>query len=331
MKTFFSWVVYYGLIKPLSFLNRKPILIKTHSFHIVYFGLFASLGIMASLSVFFFYLYARGCFNGLSPVSMAVTIVLGHMIGVKAFHALSLGKKFLADPGNYLNETTMYNQGGVFGILIAVVALALIKNISSLLMLDAIVLGSSLGLFFGRLGCYNYGCCFGIPTQGGIHVTYDLSCSKIIRTNPELKGIPLVPTQLLTAYFDLFLFILFIIIVLNHPGDGWITLTFIVLFNLFRIFIQQFRFKEKSDLLNFSKIAFFYFFIGLFLWISLFLFNGGGLPAHPFQVPFTPKEWAHFHLENPRVLLSLVITGVMAFLFYGVHGKILGNHTNFSS
>lgn len=320
----------YGIfICPLAFLNKKPIMLKTNSFQIVYFGLFAGCGVMASLSISFFYLYAKGCFS-LAPIPTALVLVGAHLIGVKALYFLALGKKFLLNPKTYLNETTMYNQGGLFGVVIATAAIAFVKHIDPLIMFDAMVLGGSFGLFLGRLGCYNYGCCFGIPTSGLIHVTYHPSCSKIIRTNPELKGVPLVPTQLYSAYFDLFLFITSIALALINRGNGLITLAFIFLFNGFRVTIQRVRFVEKSDLAGFSKIAILYLVTGLVMWISLFLGGGGRIVSRPFQVPFTLKSWAQF-VVGTKVMLALLITGAISFLFYGVHGKELGNHTNLRS
>jgi len=330
VRKFFSFLIRSVFIRPLAFLNRNSIMLKTNSFQVVYFGLFAACGVMASGSISFFYLYAKGCFSDLAPIPIALIILAANLIGVKALYVLALGKKFLLNPKTYLNETTMYNQGGLFGIVIATAAIAFVKHINPLIMFDAMVLGGSFGLFLGRLGCYNYGCCFGIPTSSSIHVTYHPSCSKIIRTNPELKGVPLVPTQLYSAYFDLFLFITSIAIALIHPGNGLISLAFIFLFNTFRIIIQKFRFVEKSDLAGFSKIAILYSMSGLVVWALLFLADGGKIVSRPFQVPFTLKSWAQF-VVGTEVMLSLLIAGTISFLFYGIQGKELGTHMNLRS
>jgi prolipoprotein diacylglyceryltransferase len=326
----FYSLIYGIFIRPLAFLNKNPIMLKTNSFQIVYFGLFAACGVIASLSISFFYLNAKGSFSDLAPIPTALILVSADLIGVKVLYFLALGKNFLLNPKTYLNETTMYNQGGLFGVVIAAAAIAFIKHIDPLIMFDAMVLGGSFGLFLGRLGCYNYGCCFGIPTNNVIHVKYHPDCSKIVRSNPELKGVPLVPTQIYSAYFDLFLFIVSIVLALINRGNGFITLAFIFLFNAFRVTIQRFRFVEKSDLAGFSKIAILYLVIGLVMWVSLFIVNGGRIVSRPFQAPFTFKAWAQF-ITRIDVILSLLITGTMSFLFYGIHGKELGTHTNLRS
>jgi len=323
-----SWLVHHILIEPLAFLNKNPIMLKTGSFHLVYFGLFAALGAMASLSIFYFYLHTRGFFSGLPVLPVALAFVMGDMIGVKALYYISLGGKFFRDPKRYLNETTMYNQGGLMGMTMIGIAVALAGNINLLVMFDAMVIAGSFALFLGRLGCYNYGCCFGKPTCSHVHVKYRLDSSKIMRTNPELRNIPLVPTQLYSAYFDLFMFIVFISITLLYPADGLIALTFVVLFNGFRILIQRYRFTEPSDLLNFTGMAILYFVLGLILWLFLFTINGGKLTAQPLQNPFTFAAWEQFVLAAPGVMLSMVITGIVTFVFYGLHGRQLGTHIN---
>jgi prolipoprotein diacylglyceryltransferase len=323
-----SAFIHVVFVQPLAFLNRNPVMFKIGSYHIVYFGLFAALGVIASLSISFFFLYSKGRLNGLNPMGVALFLLIGDMVGVKAIYIFALGKRFFHNPKAFLNETTMYNQGGLFGVMIVMTAVALLAKIEFFVMFDAIVLGSTFGLFLGRLGCYNYGCCFGIPAERRPSISYHRHTSKVIRTNPELKGVALVPTQLYTAYFDFFMFILFTVLAVVLPWDGVITLVFVFIFNGFRFVIQKVRFVEQSDIVNFSSIAIGYFIMGLALWCGFFLLQGGHMVYRPFYIPFTFGQWAHFISTYPWILLSLLVSGVISFIFYGVHGKELGTHTN---
>jgi len=325
-----SLLIYAILIKPMTFLNKNPIMLKIGSFHLVYFGFFASLGGMAALTVFYFYLHTRGSFSGIAVLPVALFYVLGSMIGVKAFHLFTLGKKFFQKPLTYLNETTMYNQAGVFGILAVGIIVAFVYHIKLMIMFDAMALSGSLGLFFGRLGCYNYGCCFGKPTKHPAHITYYRDSSKIIRTNPELRGVPLVPTQLYTAYFDLLIFVIFVVVANIYPADGLISLVFVFIFNGFRMSIQRHRFTEQSDRINFAKMALIYLIVGLLIWLIVFLANGSTLVSRASQVSLTPVSWAVFVITTPGVLLSTIIIGVITLLFFGLHGRELGTHINLS-
>lgn len=325
-----SMLVHYILIKPLAFLNKNPIILKTGSFHLVYFGLFASLGFMASVCTFFFYLHARSGIADLNLLPIALSYAVGDMIGVKIFYFFKLGRNFFQKPLSYLNETTMYNQGGLFGVLTAGVIVALVYDIKLIILFDALALSSVLGLFFGRLGCCNYGCCFGKPTDSPVHIVYTSESSKIIRTNPELHGVTLAPTQLFTAYFDLLMFVVFVVLANLYSADGLIALIFIFAFNGFRMIIQKHRFIEQSDLMNFSRVALIYLFAGMIIWTAAFWAGGGGLETRTFQAPLTPASWVAFMNTTPNVLLSMIIAGVLMFIFYGLHGAKLGTHINLS-
>jgi prolipoprotein diacylglyceryltransferase len=125
-------LIHSVFIHPLAFLNKNPIMLKTNSFQIVYFGLFAACGVMATVSISFFYLHARGCFSDLAPIPTALVLVAADLIGVKVLYYFALGKKFFLHPKTYLNETTMYNQGGLFGVVIAAAAIAFLKGIDPL-------------------------------------------------------------------------------------------------------------------------------------------------------------------------------------------------------
>ena len=324
----FLSVIHYFLIKPVALINKNPVMLKTRSFHVVYFGLFSSLGFAASAGVFFFYLHTRDFLTGLPVLPIALLYLLGDMIGVKAFYFFALGREFFKKPLLYLNETTMYNQGGLFGMLAVGISVAFLYGINMLVMFDALALSSCIGLFFGRLGCCNYGCCFGVPTHSPVSITYEEPNSKIIRTNPELRGVALVPTQLYTAYFDLFMFVIFSVIANAFPADGLISLIFIFLFNGFRIIIQKYRFTEPSDRLNFTRTAVIYLLAGLAVWGTVFTAGGATWSFYAPCVSLTPVSLARFLAASADVCLSMVIIGVVAFLFYGLHGRKLGTHLN---
>lgn len=317
------------LIKPVAFLNKYPILLKTKSYHFVNFGTFAMLGSMVTTFLFFFYLYARGYSFSLPLPLVSVFFIVGEMIVLKLFYIVVAWKKLSHNALFSLNETTMYNQGGVLGMVLVGIGVALLNNIPLLVMFDTLVISCTFSLFIGRIGCYNYGCCFGKPTKSIIHVVYHENFSKVIRTNPELRGIPLVPTQLYSAYFDLLLFVVCVILVDIFPADGVVSLVYLFLFNGFRIFIQRYRFTEQSDLMDFSKTAFNYMIGSFILWLFLFGYQGWQFVERPMQVPWTLTEGMVYVFNTPGVLVSIGVVGIITFLFYGVHGRRLGTHLNF--
>jgi prolipoprotein diacylglyceryltransferase len=324
----FSSFVYYVLIKPLAFLNKYPVLLKTRSYHLVNFGTFATIGAVITTSIFFFYLHVRGYKIDLPGPLLAVIFMLGDIVGVKLLYIIAAVKKLSSKTLVSINETVMYNQGGLLGIVTAGAIVALLNDIPLFVMFDTLIISCTFSLFIGRIGCYNYGCCFGNPTHGVVNVVYHNDLSKVIRSNPELKDIPLIPTQLYSSYFDLFMFIIFVLSVRIYPTDGLMSIVFLFLFNGFRIFIQRYRFREKSDLIDFSSTAISYLVGSLALWLFLFGYNGWRFVHHTLMVPWTIKEWINFVYTTPDVLAAMAFVGVITFLFYGVHGRRLGTHMN---
>jgi hypothetical protein len=126
------------------------------------------------------------------------------------------------------------------------------------------------------------------------------------------------------------MFIIFVVIISIYPVDGLITLIFAVLFNGFRIIIQKYRFTEQSDVMNFSKTATVYLALSLLTWLIPFGLNGFTFISWSLQVPWTMIEYVKFVLITPKVLISVILSGFISFLFYGVQGRQLGTHLNVS-
>jgi len=92
--------------------------------------------------------------------------------------------------------------GGLFGGIIAgFIVIKINKNYS--IFVDIIAVNAPLFHFFGRIGCFLGGCCFGIPCEHGFKYT--------INPIAEANGVTRFPVQLLEALFNLCLFFF-----LNH-------------------------------------------------------------------------------------------------------------------
>lgn len=94
-----------------------------------------------------------------------------------------------------------------------------------------------LGLFFGRLGCFFNGCCYGAPTSAwvGVHL-------------PGHMG-PVHPTQLYEAAGALVLFaLLYVVIGPRKRGHGEVFAWLLVLYGIMRIAIELYRADERGAL-----------------------------------------------------------------------------------
>ena len=100
---------------------------------------------------------------------------------------------------------------------------------------DSLGVGMPVGQFFGRLGCFMAGCCYGRATDLPWAVTF---------THPEtlcpIKA-PLHPTQLYEALLSLGLFGVVYWLRTRKRFDGQVILTYFMLAGLVRFVVEFFR------------------------------------------------------------------------------------------
>ena len=91
---------------------------------------------------------------------------------------------------------------------------------------------------FGRIGCLFAGCCYGKPTDSVFSVTY------IYSDNAPLN-IPLFPSQLVSALFDIILFVVLLLIDrYAKKYTGQILVNYLIVYSIGRFIIEFFRGDE---------------------------------------------------------------------------------------
>lgn len=321
------WQSFDKLISKIKHLNSNPVLWRSKRFQYVKFGMWAAIGTFISAFSIFFYLTAKG--YRLNENVAAYFLLGGFMVWFfsRLGHILSLGKKFFQNPKKYLLETGLYNQGGlVAGMAIAWIAVKKMQlpwNVA----LDAMAVGASIGLVFGRIGCYAYGCCWGKETEKNYGVKYHHPGTSVIRSKPHLIGKNLYPTQLMTAFVNLLIFIIAMGLLYIDAPQGMIFLMFIIVHEGARLWLELYRDDMNFDEgRNYSTVyvALTIFSIGLIL-LLLHFFN-----VFSFLTPSIIKPRNDLPLSlidtlsNVNIWLgAFTITAVMGFLL-GIHGKELG-------
>jgi len=162
------------------------------------------------------------------------------------FAAAFIGGKFflfLEDPSDYLAHPARLFRGSGFvfygSFLFAVPCMLLFFQRHALpawSMLDIMAITTCLVHFFGRLGCFLAGCCYGIPTDFiGAVVFTDPACVA------EPKGVPLHPTQLYEAGF--ILIVLFYLLWLRDKKQfqGQLFILYLGLYGAGRFILEYFR------------------------------------------------------------------------------------------
>ena len=102
-------------------------------------------------------------------------------------------------------------------------------------MLDVMAAVTCIVHGFGRIGCFNAGCCYGKPTENFLAVTF---------TNPTCQAplnASLHPTQLYEATSIVLILITLLIIGNRKKFDGQIFLTYLILYAIVRSVIELFR------------------------------------------------------------------------------------------
>ncbi len=143
--------------------------------------------------------------------SAAVWGLFAGLLGAKLTFIASNIKYLFSDPGYVLGTDGFTVYGGVvLGILVGGLIVRR-KKVDVPLYLDLVIPQIALAQGFGRIGCFLAGCCYGKPTHSHFGVIFP----------PEAiapSGIPLIPTQLISAIGDFLIFII-LLLLSNYATD----------------------------------------------------------------------------------------------------------------
>ncbi len=177
---------------------------------------------------------------GIDPdaiMDLSFYIIIAAIVGSRLFYVITTPDLYLAHP---LEIFKIWNGGLVFyGGFIFAVATALIcmklKGLPVWETTDIFAPSVALGQFFGRLGCFSAGCCFGKKC--------DLPWAVTFRDPDSLApvGVLLHPTQLYDAFANLIIFFLLWRLRKNKRFSGQIFWTYVPLYGIARIIVEIFR------------------------------------------------------------------------------------------
>lgn len=123
--------------------------------------------------------------------------------------------------------------GGLIGGLIVGYLYANKKKFPIALCCDIAASAIPLFHFFGRIGCFLSGCCYGVKWEHGI--TYNHSAVEIS------NGVPRLPVQLIEAFFNLLLFFALYYLLKNKKFKGHLMELYFIFYGLIRFTLEFFR------------------------------------------------------------------------------------------
>jgi len=222
-----------------------PILGQLGGFTVYAYGFFVAAGFAAG-----FALVIRAARNNGIPSGTVVDLffytLLSSILGSRVLYVLTNFDFFLENPAKIVNlrEGGLVFYGGL--LLAAGVTLGYIKRhrLPVWKVADLFFPPVALGLFFGRIGCFFAGCCYGKET--------DLPWG-VVFTNPQSLArlnVPLHPTQLYDAANGLALFIVLIWLERRKTFEGQVFWFFIFLYSVTRFLIEALRGDPRGSFLG---------------------------------------------------------------------------------
>ncbi len=213
-----------------------PILFKIGDFTLYSYGIFVALGFLAGIS--FALREARRV--GEDPekiLDLCFWILIAAIVGSRLMFILFNIKEYIKYP---IEVIKIWRGGLVFygGVILSIIAAAVFMHRHKLnpwKATDILAPGAALGLFFGRIGCFLAGCCYGKPT--------DLPWAVTFRDPVSLAtlDVPLHPTQLYSSLNGLILFLILLGLRRFKKFEGQITVSFFFLYAITRSIIEVFR------------------------------------------------------------------------------------------
>ena len=222
-----------------------PILLQIGGFSIKTYGFLVATGFLVGIIV----ALKEARRIGYDPqfiLDLSFYIILGAIIGSRLFYVVTHISYYRDNPVDALKVW----QGGLtfFGgfILAAVVCVWMIrkKGLGIWKTLDLFAPSMAIGVFFGRLGCFSAGCCYGKPCDLPWAVTFtDIQ-------SLAMRNIPLHPTQLYSSFGALITFIVLMMLRKRKSFDGQLALTWVLCYSGFRSLIELFRGDPRGDLIS---------------------------------------------------------------------------------
>lgn len=221
------------------------------------YGLMIALGILAAIAVGMFRAKRSNLDSKMIPDIALLCVIFG-FIGAKILFVIVNFSAFLQNPWLVFSGGGFVVYGGIISGVLAAIIYSKKKKLDFYRYLDLLIPSVALAQGFGRIGCFLAACCYGRTTTGWYGITFP-------KGSIAPAGIPLIPTQLISAGGDLLLAAFLIIYSKHARYKGNVGAAYLVLYGIGRFFIEFLRDDERGGVGFLSTSQF----------ISLFIVIGG--------------------------------------------------------
>ena len=165
---------------------------------------------------------------------------IGMLIGAKLFGFLTgvyaaLGNNESITLATFL-DTGIVFYGGLIGFLVSFLLICKRWNKKiEYRVVDLAVVCIPLFHFWGRLGCFSAGCCYGVENHSTLSILYTN------RIKDEIVTASRLPIQLIEATGDIIIFIALLLILTMKKFEGHLIKIYLITYAIMRIILEFFR------------------------------------------------------------------------------------------
>jgi len=223
--------------------------------------------------------------NNLDPdiiINLTLYILLGVLIGARLFFVIFYDwNYFISNPLKFFAfwEGGLVFYGGLIGGIVSGYLYLKKLKLNILAYSDIISVCTFIGIFFGRLGCLSYGCCFGKVAEKGMPFTikfpaignkltgltpaFETHLHQGLVTTADCFSLPVYPVQIISSLDGLILFFIMFFLYKKRKFTGQITGLALIFYAIVRTLEELLRIEPRFLTLSISQ------------WISLFIFAFG--------------------------------------------------------
>ena len=203
-----------GILLCLYYCYHQAEEYKLDEFHALYMILFSSIGVVFGAHLLY----------GFTNFSQLVHL-MGNILKFNEFN------EFLQEATAVFGGSVFY--GGLFGGLCVGLIYIRYNHLNLGDYSDLVAPAIPLFHFWGRLGCFTSGCCYGIPWEDGVLYRFSLA--------PFANGVCRFPVQLVEAVFNLILFAVLHILFRKKRAIHLLLPIYLSVYPVYRFVLEYFR------------------------------------------------------------------------------------------
>jgi len=191
-------------------------------------------------------------------------LMVGAILGARIVYVTTYWKDEFANQP--LSEIFMIQHGGLvyYGGLMGAILAGFVyirwKKLPVWKVADVLAPSIALGNFFGRVGCFLNGCCYGHPTRLPWGVQFPNQSYAWFQQNqqglpgvgPNTPSLPVHPTEIYDAVNNVLLYLLLAWLFRHKKFDGQVFATYLVGYAVTRTFMEYFRGDYPSDHIHYG-------------------------------------------------------------------------------